>query len=154
MKIEAYESLIDGFIEASIIFSWYLFFSTILIVCLFCITAIIDIAFLEGSWLYAIFVYGILPFSYTVTIPMTLVLYYTRKAKRIYRHSSDAIRLRDFWMGFATMVSLKSRSRDSSDINKWLEENMSYMHKELHDNRDFIFAAKSDAMAFKLRWYE
>ena len=43
--------------------------------------------------------------------------------------------------------------QDLNSAEKWLKENVRHMHKKT-DHNHYIFVSKSDAMAFKLAWYE
>ena len=155
MKTETYDSLIDGTIDAIIVL-------LISVVFYLVILSVALLGILTLSWLFPTIVYyyngmwlhiAILP----IAIMFSTFVYGLRKAKKMY----DIKKFRDFWMAWATPVSSNGindfhGSTKRSEINKWCNQNMS-LYRELHLDKggySYIFFKKSDAVAFKLQWYD
>ncbi len=148
MKIETYESIIDGFIELSKIFACFLACSIVLIgITWIGFLAVDDFIFKFNFNVY----WHVIPTSIFISLPLTIFWYYHRKAHKQY----EIQRLRDFWMGWSTLVNLdynKMRQQEN-EINKWIKDNIRHMYHQPGPGR-YIFASKTDALAFKLAWYE
>ena len=147
MKIATYEAIFDRTIEMVKISGWVVLYGAGVFAFLLAILLLINIMTtisISFDWLY-----HLVPAAVIISIPITLFSCYYRIARVVYRIK----RFRDFWFGFSTYVKIdydEAREK-SSEIEKWLTENLRYMHKE-RNTGEYLFASKSDAVAFKLAW--
>jgi len=145
---ESYDKFIDGCTEAVFLFLW------------FCGVSLIHVAvtwaLVYGFYHLMLAEYTAPPFksmvlypSLILSLPTTYLIFYIRKARRIYHIE----KFRDFWICFAACVKLGDvRDRKSREIEGWMKENCTSLYLYLGYQGTHYFLNKEDAVQFKLRW--
>lgn len=154
MKKQQYETMVDNIAKTfwmTFIFMFIFLVSFIVIVGGYALIGLI-IYGTEPFTFYGAFYYVLLPLCSVITIISSILIYYSLRAMSCFEHSNIKYRLRDFWIGFSTIVILE-RDIEWEEVNTWLEENTNHVYMNISlDTRSYFFSSKADAMAFKLRW--
>ena len=149
MKNNTYENFVDGIITFIKLTLWVGMLSMIGLAIFSLIFVFVKLAFVGPISMNTFeFMVFIMAPTVMAVIPTSVWWFYYRRARKIKANA----RFRDFWIGFATVVSMDIDYGTRTKIKKWLNENARHMFMFSEVDNKFWFASKTDAVAFKLQW--